>query len=97
MIHEVLICCHLIFVLAGEGGEALTVIDKTEAWVFHVLGDDTGASAVWVAQRVPDDHVRYSIILFLCKFKFFNLWYVVVIYAVSFSFLEFDCIICLFL
>lgn len=42
---------------AGEGGEALTVIDPNEAWVFHVTGDDTGSSAVWVAQRVPDDHV----------------------------------------
>jgi dipeptidase len=41
----------------GEGGEALTVIDKIEAWVFHVLGDDSGTSAVWVAQRVPEDHV----------------------------------------
>ncbi len=41
----------------GEGGEALTVIDKKEAWMFHVLPDDSGASAVWVAQRVPDDHV----------------------------------------
>jgi len=41
----------------GEGGEALTVVDKHEAWMFHVCGDDTGASAVWVAQRVEPDHV----------------------------------------
>ena len=41
----------------GEGGEALTVVDKTEAWVFHVTADDTGTSAIWAAQRVAPDHV----------------------------------------
>jgi dipeptidase len=41
----------------GEGGEALTVIDKTEAWMFHVIPDDTGSSAIWVAQRIPENHV----------------------------------------
>jgi dipeptidase len=41
----------------GEGGEALTVADPSEAWMFHIVADDTQASAVWVARRVPDDHV----------------------------------------
>lgn len=46
----------------GEAGEAMTVIDKNEAWVFHVLADDTGASAVWAAQRLEPDHVIRIII-----------------------------------
>ncbi|RLN96695.1 hypothetical protein BBJ28_00006512 [Nothophytophthora sp. Chile5] len=37
-----------------EAGEALTVTDTKEAWVFHILPDDTGKSAVWAAQRVPE-------------------------------------------
>ena len=49
----------------GEGGEALTVIDAKEAWMFHVLPDDTGTSAVWVAQRVPDGHVSTCLPAFL--------------------------------
>ncbi|RHY93995.1 hypothetical protein DYB35_000967, partial [Aphanomyces astaci] len=37
----------------SEAGETLTVTDTKEGWVFHILPDDSGASAVWVAQRVP--------------------------------------------
>ncbi|RHY15390.1 hypothetical protein DYB32_010766, partial [Aphanomyces invadans] len=41
-----------------SAGEALTIADaKGEAWMFHILPDDSGASAVWVAQRVPDTHI----------------------------------------
>jgi dipeptidase len=41
----------------GEAGEALSVADPDEAWMFHILPDDTGTSAIWVAQRLPDDHI----------------------------------------
>ena len=41
----------------GEAGEGLTIVDGREAWVFHITPDDSGASAVWAAQRVPDGHV----------------------------------------
>lgn len=37
--------------------ESLLVSDVSEGWIFHILPDDTGASAIWAAQRVPDDHV----------------------------------------
>lgn len=36
----------------AESGETFSVTDKHEAWVFHMSPDDTGASAVWVAQRM---------------------------------------------
>jgi dipeptidase len=40
-----------------DSAESLLVVDPTEAFVFQILPDDTGASAVWAAQRVPDSHV----------------------------------------
>ncbi|KAF4710009.1 hypothetical protein FOZ63_007922, partial [Perkinsus olseni] len=39
-----------------EAGEALTIADKSEAWVFHIMADDTGKGAIWAAQRVPKGH-----------------------------------------
>jgi dipeptidase len=42
----------------NDWGECLTIADPKEAWVFEVVGagkDKVGA--VWVAQRVPDEHM----------------------------------------
>ncbi|KAL1508264.1 hypothetical protein AB1Y20_004380 [Prymnesium parvum] len=38
-------------------GEAIVAGDKQEVWVFHVLPDPTGKSAVWAAAKVPDGEV----------------------------------------
>jgi len=38
-------------------GESLMVNDPNDAYVFHVLPHPSGASAVWAAERIPDDHV----------------------------------------
>jgi len=39
------------------GSETLLIADTKEAWVFHILADPSGKSAIWAAQRVPDDKV----------------------------------------
>jgi len=38
-------------------GETFTVIDPKEAWVFCMIATPDGRSAIWVAQRVPDDEI----------------------------------------
>ena len=40
----------------GGAAESLSVVDGEEAWVFHVMPDDSGTSAIWAAQRVADGH-----------------------------------------
>ncbi len=45
----------------ADGGECITIADKKEVWQLEIIGcgkDQIGA--VWVAQRVPDDHVAVS-------------------------------------
>ena len=42
-------------------GEALTIADKNEVWHLEIVGPGKGKKGVvWVAQRVPDDHVAVN-------------------------------------
>ncbi len=44
-----------------DGGEALTIADKNEVWHLEIVGPGKGkVGAVWVAQRVPDDHIAVN-------------------------------------
>ena len=41
-----------------DGGECFTIADPNEVWHLEIIGPGKGKKgAVWVAQRVPDDHV----------------------------------------
>ena len=51
----------------GGAGEILTVGDKEEAFVFHILSDPSAHSAIWAAQRVPDDHVAVAANMFTIR------------------------------
>lgn len=41
----------------GGAAESAGVGDKDEAWIFHIMTGPNNASAVWAAQRVPDETV----------------------------------------
>ncbi len=45
----------------NDYGEVLTIADKTEVWHLEILGPGKGKTgSVWVAQRVPDEHVAVN-------------------------------------
>lgn len=44
-----------------DGGECFTIADPNEVWHLEILGPGKGKKgAVWVARRVPDDHVAVN-------------------------------------
>jgi dipeptidase len=45
----------------NDAGECLTIADPNEVWHFEIVGPGKGKTgAVWVAQRVPDDHIAVN-------------------------------------
>jgi dipeptidase len=45
----------------NDAGECLTIADKNEVWHLEIVGPGKGEiGAVWVAQRVPDDHISVN-------------------------------------
>ncbi len=45
----------------NDFGECLTIADTREVWHMEIVGPSRGAvGAIWVAQRVPDDHVAVN-------------------------------------
>ncbi|MDA3781176.1 MAG: C69 family dipeptidase [Bacteroidales bacterium] len=46
----------------NDYGECLTISDPKEVWHFEIVGPGKGkVGAVWVAQRVPDNHVAVNV------------------------------------
>lgn len=45
----------------NDAGECLTIADKNEVWHMEIVGPGKNlVGAVWVAQRVPDDHISVN-------------------------------------
>ena len=46
----------------NDYGECLTIADPEEVWHLEIVGPGKGkVGAVWVAQRVPDDHISVNV------------------------------------
>lgn len=55
---------------AGEfegTAESLGVTDLNEAWIFHILPDPTGSSAIWAAQKIPSHSVAVLANMFVIR------------------------------
>jgi len=45
----------------NDAGECLTIADPNEVWHLEIVGPGKGnIGAIWVAQRVPDDHIAVN-------------------------------------
>lgn len=45
----------------NDAGECLTIADTKEVWHFEIVGPGKGnVGSIWVAQRVPDDHISVN-------------------------------------
>jgi dipeptidase len=40
-----------------DSGESVSIIDEKEAWIFEITGDGDSSGALWVAQKIPKNHV----------------------------------------
>mmetsp|Transcript_68111 Transcript_68111/g.134414 ORF Transcript_68111/g.134414 Transcript_68111/m.134414 type:complete len:606 (+) Transcript_68111:101-1918(+) len=47
--------------------ESLMIGDPQEVYIFHILPDPSGTSAIWAAQRVLDDHVAVAANMFIIR------------------------------